>query len=249
MKTKSDLMRNARDRFNRELHTADYERIHSDQDHLQALIDLLRVESGEVYLDLGTGAGYVAFEIARRCPGCRVVGIDIADVAIARNFEKKREEGISNLDFQVYSGATLPFDDASFDGVISRYAFHHFPEPEISVAEVSRVLRPGGRAVISDPVPAELDTEDFIDDFQRLKPDGHVRFHRSADLQELSARHGLRRVDGFASRVSYPRPADSRYQELLERTPRAILEQYRVRVAGAEISIAVDVANTVFEKG
>lgn len=241
-------MRDARDRFNRELHTADYERIHSDADQLQALIDLLRVESGEGYLDLGTGAGYVAFEIARRCPGCEVVGVDIADVAIARNLEKQQEAGVSNLDFQVYSGTTLPFDDASFDGVISRYAFHHLPEPEVSVAEMSRVLGPGGRTVISDPVPVDADTEGFIDEFQRFKPDGHVRFHRSAELEELFARQGLRRVDGFASQVSYPRPVDARYQELLKRIPRAILEQYRVQVVRDEVFITVDVANTVFER-
>jgi SAM-dependent methyltransferase len=206
------------------------------------------VEPRKAYLDLGTGAGYVAFEIGRLCPGCQVVGVDIADVAIATNLEKKRKAGISNLDFRAYPGTALPFDDASFDAVISRYAFHHFPEPAVSVAEVSRVLRRGGRAVISDPVPLDADTEGFIDEFQRLKPDGHVRFHRSAELDELFARHGLRRTGGFASRVCYPRPVDSRYQELLKRTPRTLLAQYRVRVSKAEISIAVDVANTVFQR-
>jgi SAM-dependent methyltransferase len=244
-----ELVRDARDHFNRELHSEEYARVHSDADQLRALIELLAVEPGEAVLDLGTGAGYVAFEIGRLCSGCEVLGVDIADVAIATNLEKKLREGISNLDFRVYSGTALPFDDASFDGVISRYTFHHFPEPEVSVAEMSRVLRWGGRAVISDPVPLDADTAGFIDEFQQLKPDGHVRFHRSAELDELFARHGLRKTGGFASQVCYPRPVDSRYRELLKRTPRPLLEQYRVRVARAEISIAVDVANTLFQKG
>jgi ubiquinone/menaquinone biosynthesis C-methylase UbiE len=243
-----ELVRDARDRFNRELHTEEYDRIHSDESQLRTLIELLEVGPGKTVLDLGTGAGYVAFEIGRLCPGCEVVGIDIADVAIAANLEKKRKAGIANLDFRVYAGTALPFDDTSFDSVISRYAFHHFPDPRVSVAEISRVLRRGGLAVISDPVPLDGDTVGFIDEFQRLKPDGHVRFHRSAELDELFARHGLRRTGGFASQVCYPRPVDSRYQELLKRTPRTLLEQYRVQVAKAEISIAVDVANTVFRK-
>ena len=249
MRPSRELVRDARDRFNRELHTEEYARVHSDADQLRALIELLAVEDGETVLDLGTGAGYVAFEVGRLCPGCEVIGLDIADAAIATNLEKKRKANLSNLDFRVYSGTALPFDDASFDGVISRYAFHHFPEPEVSVAEMSRVLRRGGRAVISDPVPFDADTRGFIDEFQQLKPDGHVRFHCSAELDELFARHGLQKTGGFSSQVSYPRPIDSRYRELLARTPRRLLEQYRVRVVEEEIFIAVDVANTVFQKG
>jgi SAM-dependent methyltransferase len=133
--------------------------------------------------------------------------------------------------------------------VISRYAFHHFPEPEVSVAEMSRVLRRNGRAVVSDPVPLDADTEDFINEFQRLQPDGHVRFHRSTELDGLFARNGLRRVGGFTSQISYPRPLDSRYQALLKRTSSTVLSQYRVRVENAQISVTVDVANSAFQKG
>lgn len=249
MKTTRELVRSARDRFNQELHGAEYRRIHSDDDQLRVLIDLLGVEAGSAILDLGTGAGYVAFEIGRRYPRCRVVGVDVADVAISANVERKKRERISNLDFRVYSGTTLPFEDASFDGVISRYAFHHFPEPEVSVAEMSRVLRRTGCVVVSDPVPHDADTEDFIDEFQRLQPDGHVRFHRPSELEALFAAYGLQRVGGFASQISYPRPMDPRYQALLKRTPSTVLSQYRVRVVEAEVWVTTDVANTAFRKG
>jgi len=249
VKTTQELVRSARDRFNQELLGAEYRRIHSDDDQLRALIDLLGVEAGSTVLDLGTGAGYVAFEIGRRYPGCRVVGVDVANVAISANLEGKERERISNLDFRVYSGTTLPFDEASFDGVVSRYAFHHFPEPELSVAEISRVLRRTGCVVVSDPVPLDADTADFIDEFQRLRPDGHLRFHRPSELEALFAGYGLQRVGGFASQISYPRPMDPRYQALLKRTPSTVLSQYRVRVVETQVWVTVDVANTAFQRG
>jgi SAM-dependent methyltransferase len=215
---------------------------------VHSLIDLLQPEAHQAILDLGTGSGAVAFEVGRRFPGCWVVGIDVAEVAIARNIEKRGTEGASNVEFRSYSGTALPFEDASFDGVTSRYAFHHLPEPEVSVAEMSRVLRRGGRAVISDPVPFDEDTGGFIDDFQRLKPDGHVRFHRRTDLAELFAGCGLHKAAEFHTQTAYPRPMDRRYEELLKRTPRAILERYRVQVRDAQVFVTLDVGNTLFQK-
>jgi ubiquinone/menaquinone biosynthesis C-methylase UbiE len=248
VKKTEGLIRSARGQFNRELHTEEYRRIHSDDDQLRALIELLQVQSGDEYLDLGTGGGYVAFEIARQCPGCNVTGIDIADAAIAANLEQTEAAGVANLDFRTYSGTVLPFDDASFGGVISRYAFHHFPEPELSVSELHRVLRQDGRVIISDPVCLDADTEDFINAFQRLKPDGHVRFYRPAELSELFSRHGLQRLGRFTTRISYPREMDSRYEQLLERTPATILESYQVEVSGSQVFVSVDIANSLFQK-
>jgi ubiquinone/menaquinone biosynthesis C-methylase UbiE len=248
VKTTQELVRNARDRFNRELHGAEYRRIHSDDDQLRTLIDLLGLEAGNTVLDLGTGAGYVAFEIGRRYPECGVIGTDVADIAIAANIEKKEKERISNVDFRVCSGTTLPFDDVNFSGVITRYAFHHFPEPEVSVAEMNRILRRNGRVVVSDPVPFDADTQDFIDEFQRLRPDGHMRFYRTTELDQLFAGYGLQRVGGFSSQISYPRPMDPRYQALLKRTPSSVLSEYRVRVVEGQIWVTVDVANSAFQK-
>jgi SAM-dependent methyltransferase len=249
LKTTRELVRSARDHFNRALHGDEYRRITWDERHVHHLIDLLQPGGHQAVLDLGTGSGAVAFEIGRRFPGCRVVGIDVAEVAIARNIEKAVTQGTSNVDFQSYSGTKLPFEDASFDGVTSRYAFHHLPEPELSVAEMSRVLRRVGRAVISDPVPFDEDTGGFIDDFQRLKPDGHVRFYRRTELEELFAGCGLHKAAEFHTQIAYPRPMDRRYEELLKRTPRVVLERYRVQVRDTEVFVKVDVGNTLFQKG
>ena len=249
VKTTRELVRSARDYFNRDLHGDEYRRITWNEGHVHSLIDLLQPESHRAVLDLGTGAGAVAFEIGRRFPGCRVVGIDVAEAAIARNIEKRGTDGSSNVDFYSYSGTALPFEDASFDGVTCRYAFHHFPEPEVSVAEMSRVLRQDGRAIISDPVPFDKDAGGFIDDFQRLKPDGHVRFYRRTELEELFAGSGLHKAAEFRTQIAYPRAMDHRYEELLKRTPRVILEHYRVQMRDAQVFVTLDVGNTLFQKG
>ncbi len=71
VKTTRELVRSARDYFNRDLHGDEYQRITWDEGHVRSLIDLLQPESQQAVLDLGTGAGAVAFEIGRRFPGCR----------------------------------------------------------------------------------------------------------------------------------------------------------------------------------
>ena len=100
-------------------------------------------------LDIGCGTGYFARRIAPVVePGGKVVGIDpshsMLDYAIDR--------APGNCTFQAAGAEELPFDDASFDLVVSSLAFHHFPVDRRAdaVREMFRVLRPGGRLFIAD---------------------------------------------------------------------------------------------------
>ena len=73
-----DIITQARQGFDSQLHTAGYRKIHSDQAHLEALMQFLEIQPAGHYIDLGTGNGYLTFEMARRFPEIFVTGVDIA---------------------------------------------------------------------------------------------------------------------------------------------------------------------------
>jgi ubiquinone/menaquinone biosynthesis C-methylase UbiE len=102
-------------------------------------------------LDLGSGTGYLAIEIAKRSPNLRVYGIDLSRqmVKIARLHGK----GVNNARFVFGNAAKLPFKDSSIDLVISTGASHHWKTPILVFDECYRVLKTDGLAWIYDGCP------------------------------------------------------------------------------------------------
>ncbi len=247
MKT-HEIVEQARQRFDKELHTAEYPKIHADSAHLEALLQMIDIQPNRHYLDLGTGNGYIAFELATRFPALAVTGLDIAAHSIQINQSIQCQRGLGNLDFRVYEGLALPFQDVSFWGVISRYAFHHFPDVGFSVQELQRVIQPQGFVIISDPITLDEDPVGFIDQFQQLQPDGHVHFYRPHELETLFHQNGFQKETYFMSTISYPRDLSETYRQLLNNTPSSILEKYQVQIRKQTIHITVNVLNVLFRK-
>jgi SAM-dependent methyltransferase len=102
-------------------------------------------ESADV-LDAGCGVGYGSALLASRAR--RVVGVDRANDAIAY---ARRRYGAPNVDFREADLLSLDLPDASFDVVCSFEVIEHLQEQERFVAEVARVLRPGGAFLVSTP--------------------------------------------------------------------------------------------------
>lgn len=115
-----------------------------DDMHLELILSYIQVEPGMKILDLGTGSGYLAFPFAEKYKQVEVAGLDIVEKTLEENQRKVELEGINNLRFVSYDGMDFPFDDNSFDIVISRYALHHFPAIHDTFREISRVLKKNG---------------------------------------------------------------------------------------------------------
>ncbi len=112
----------------------------------QDTIKRLAVAAGEHVLDVGCGPGYLAPSLADATgPKGRVVGVDLSPEMIARATSKPAPAWLS---YQVADAADLPFDDASFDVVVSTQVAEYVSDIEAFCAEVHRVLRPGGRVLI-----------------------------------------------------------------------------------------------------
>jgi len=115
-------------------------------------VELARLQPGEQALDVGCGTGTLALAVARHVGSSgRVVGIDPSAQQIARA-RAKAARVHAPLDFQIAVIEQLPFPDQTFDVVFSTLMMHHLPAPlkRQGLAEIARVLKPGGRLVIGD---------------------------------------------------------------------------------------------------
>lgn len=94
--------------------------------------------SGLTALDVGCSAGFIADELA--LAGARTTGVDIDEPGLARARERFGER----VDFRFARGEALPFDDGSVDVVVLNHIYEHVVDPEAVVADIHRVLAPGG---------------------------------------------------------------------------------------------------------
>ena len=106
---------------------------------------------GARVLEVGCGPGHLSTRLAQR--GFDVTGLDLDPAMIARaraNTDPPENRGGRRPSFLVGDAAALAFPDGSFDLVVSTLSMHHWADPAAGLAEIGRVLRPGGRALIWD---------------------------------------------------------------------------------------------------
>ena len=109
------------------------------------LVGDARLRLGQRVLDLGSGTGYPSVLAAQAVgPEGSITGLDLSDAMLAAARRKAAKIGLSNVTFQTGDVSTLPFDKNSFDAVISRFCLMFLPDVPKAVAEIARVLRPGG---------------------------------------------------------------------------------------------------------
>jgi ubiquinone/menaquinone biosynthesis C-methylase UbiE len=102
-------------------------------------------------VDAGCGPGYLVMELDRRFPNLEIVGIDIAPQMIKLAERNCLQQGLeAGVRFEVAAVERLPFETGSVDFVVSSLSLHHWLNPEPALAEISRVLKPGGRMLIFD---------------------------------------------------------------------------------------------------
>lgn len=113
----------------------------------EQLLDRVDVGPGVRLLDVACGTGALSIPAARR--GAQVLGVDLAPAMIERLAARARAEGLDALEPRVMDGTALDFADATFDVAVSLNGVSLFPDVDAGLAEIARVLQPGGRALVA----------------------------------------------------------------------------------------------------
>lgn len=118
--------------------------------YVQEVFDHIGVRPGLKVLDLGCGKGYLAIALAHR--GCVVDAIDISPKSVQRSQTRAEVSEVADkVNFQVMDCETLDYPDDHFDAVAGSFVLHHLDLPKVA-AEISRVLKPQGRAAFIETI-------------------------------------------------------------------------------------------------
>ena len=107
------------------------------------LVDFASVGAGEKVLDVGCGTGVAAVSAAMR--GATVAGLDLTPELLSHARENEKIAGCGPIEWTEGDAERLPYPDSSFDVVLSQFGHMFAPRPDVALAEMRRVLKPGGR--------------------------------------------------------------------------------------------------------
>jgi len=140
----------------------------------------------ETILDVGCGTGALLSLLGQQHKNAKLYGIDISEEMIKAS---KAKLG-STADLRVSESEKLPFKRGSFDLVMCTFSFHHHPNPTIVFKEMHRVLSPGGRLIMADPL-APTPVRQVMNMLIPFMNDGTVHFYSKKEMFELAASAGL----------------------------------------------------------
>jgi SAM-dependent methyltransferase len=183
---------------------------------LDLMADCAQVNSSHTVLDVACGPGIISCFFARLAH--HVTGIDFVPAMLERARRYQAEQNLSNLTWQLGSSIDLPFPDATFDRVITRFSFHHFLEPASALREMKRVAKPNGVVLVCDVVPTP-ETQASFNHWEILRDPSHTRALTQAEFASLGEEAGLildRRAEYRMHRDleeilggSFPKPGDA----------------------------------------
>jgi SAM-dependent methyltransferase len=189
------------------------------------LVKFASVRAGHHVLDVACGTGVVAITGAR--VGARVTGIDLTPELLERARENAR---IANLDVDFREGdaEALPFDDATFDVVLSQFGHMFAPRPQVAIAEMLRVLKRGGTIAFATWPPELLIGSSFllVSNYMPPPPPGVAPSAQWGDVAIVRERLGKAVKDIVFDRgcMLFPALSVPNYRDHLERTAGPMLK-------------------------
>jgi SAM-dependent methyltransferase len=210
----------------------------TNEDALQMIVRAARPAPGDTMLDIACGGGLVVCALAPHVK--QATGFDMTPAMLDQAKKLAAEKGLTNVTWRQGDATALPYADASFDIVTSRFSFHHFREPMAVLSEMVRVCAPGGRILVIDSYASE-DKGKAVE-FNRLellRDPSHVRNLPLSEHKRLFAAAGLGEpqasfyelrstVDNLLAR-SFPNPGDGV----------KIIEMFRASVADDRLGIPI----------
>jgi len=223
--------------------------VHAQGRDLQRLAAMVEKEHPCRALDVGCGAGHASFALA--AAGAQVTALDLSPAMLAIVAQEAATRGLHDLQTCQGPADKLPFADASFDLVVTRFSAHHWPDVPAALREMRRVIKPQGTLVIIDVVALESPLCDtLLQTVEILRDASHVRDYRVSEWSALLQRAGFAApsMEGwsltmeFASWVARMRTPELRVQAIREvwaQAPQEAREAMRVQPDGSfDLSVA-----------
>ena len=159
--------------------------IHRNGADLQLIVKMAELTGTEKVLDVATGGGHTANALAFLAK--EVTAFDLTKEMLAAAEQFLTSNGHKNVAYVQGDAEKMPFADESFDVVACRIAPHHFPNIDSFIAEVYRVLKPGGRFLLDDNVAPENDEWDqYYNTVEKTRDPSHSRALKKSEwLQKI----------------------------------------------------------------
>lgn len=229
--------------------------VHAAGQDLDLIAQVLANQRGAVALDVGCGGGHLTYRLAPLVS--QVVACDLAESMLAAVAEQASLRGLPNIATRAAAAESLPFEVATFDVVATRFSAHHWHAFTEGIAEMARVLKPGGLALMSDvvsPGVSLLDT--WLQTLELLRDPSHVRDASTAEWDAALAAAGLaiERIEHFRLRLDFatwvarmdtPEPQVTAIRMLQARAASAVKDYFEME---EDSSFTVDTALFVARK-
>jgi ubiquinone/menaquinone biosynthesis C-methylase UbiE len=204
---------------------------------LARLVQTVRPNKEQRVLEVATGPGYVAMAFAALAR--EVVGIDLTEAPLALAEERRQEQGIHNVRFQLADAAQLPFADGEFDIVVCRLALHHFANAKQVVREMVRVCARSGVVAVEDIIVSEhVARAAYHNRFENLRDPSHatafslstlLRFltDASLEIEHVSTDHVEQVLERWLANTQTPPERAMEVRQMIERDARENLSGTR----------------------
>ncbi|SNY61027.1 class I SAM-dependent methyltransferase [Enterobacter sp. CC120223-11] len=175
--------------------------VHASGRDLQRLGERLSAYPEARVLDLGCGAGHASFVAAANVAS--VTAYDLSAQMLDVVKQAAKDKGLNNIITAQGYAEILPFDDAAYDVVISRYSAHHWHDVGQALREVKRVLKPGGIFIMMDIMsPGHPLRDIWLQTVEALRDTSHVRNYSSGEWFSMINESGLVTDSLIADRLS-----------------------------------------------
>ncbi len=159
-----------------------------DPEKLDRIVQMAEPHADDTVLDVACGPGLLTCAFAHVVR--QATGIDLTPAMLEQARVVQREQGLSNVTWEIGDVTRLPYKDGEFSLVVTRFTFHHFLDPLSVLREMRRVCRPGGKVVVADSAPA-LGKAAAFDAVETLRDPSHVHALPVEGLCALFAEAGL----------------------------------------------------------
>lgn len=164
--------------------------VHAGGADLEQLADIAARQPRSRVLDLGCGGGHAAFAVAAHA--AQVVAYDLSGQMLAAVAAEAGRRGLGHLVTRQGAAESLPFEDAAFDLVCTRFSAHHWQDLPTALGELRRVLKPGGQAVLMDVIsPGEPLLDTYLQTVEMLRDPSHVRDYSLAEWIRMATQASL----------------------------------------------------------